>query len=145
MRNSFIVGRAPRNKRDRRRGSAMVEFGLTFTLVLTFIVATIEGGLMLWSWVTLAHATREGARYALVHGAANPEADSVIQTYVKNRAAGLEKNDINVSMSWSDASKTPGTQVEVDSTYTFHFAVTPLLTGGEGVTLRSRSRVTIAN
>ncbi len=145
MRNFSIAGER-RGKRNRRRGAGMVEFALTFTLLLTFIIATIEGGLMIWSWVTLAHATREGARFALVHGERNPRSDTVIETYVKDRALGLQRSDINVSMVWSDpANKARGSQVEVDSTYTFHFAVTPMLTGGQGVTLRSRSRVTVAN
>ncbi len=145
MRNFSIARERRGGKRDRRRGAGMVEFALTFTLLLTFIIATIEGGLMIWSWVTLAHATREGARFALVHGQGNPTSDTVIETYVKDRALGLQRSDINVSMVWSDAAKERGSQVEVDSTYTFHFAVTPLLTGGQGVTLRSRSRVTVAN
>ena len=145
MRNFSMARSGHGGKRDLRRGTAMVEFGLTFTLVLTFIILTIEGGLMIWSWVTLAHATREGARYAMVHGKRNLTADSHIETYVKDRALGLQRSDINVSMSWSDAAKERGSMVEVDSTYTFHFAVTPMLTGGRGVTLRSRSRVTVAN
>ena len=146
MMKDFSIARGRRgSRRDRGRGAAMVEFALTFTLLLTLIVATIEGALMIWSWVTLAHATREGARFALVHGERSPRSDTVIETYVKDRAVGLQRSDLNVSMLWSDAAKECGSQVEVDSTYTFHFAITPLLTGGRGVTLRSRSRVTVAN
>ena len=144
MRNSFITRKGRRAKRDGRRGDVMVEFGLTFTLALTFIIATLEGGLMIWSWVTLAHATREGARYAMVHAQRNPKSDAVIETYVKDRALGLQRSDINVSMVWSDAAKARGSQVEVDSTYTFHSSVGSLLTGGNAVTLRSRSRVTVS-
>ncbi len=127
-----------------RRGAAMVEFGLAFGLFMVFFIATVEGGRLMWSWSSLSHATREGARYAMVHGEANPIADAAIGTKVKDSAIGLADADINVTTSWSDATKVRGSQVSVDSTYLFSFIVGSV-TASPTITLRSRSTVTVAN
>lgn len=131
-------------KRTRRRGAAMVEFGLGFGIFMMFFIATIEGGRLMWSWASLAHATREGARYAMVHGKASPVSDSAIGAKVEANALGLDDDELNVSTSWSDATKVRGSQVTLDSTYDFRFVVTGL-TSDNTIRLRSRSTVTVAN
>jgi Flp pilus assembly protein TadG len=129
-----------------RRGAAMIEFGLTFTLFMVFFIATAEGARLMWAWASLAHATREGARYAMVHGEANmlTDSDNSIEDTVKANAIGLEDADITVAAAWADFDRARGTQVEVDSTYTFRFIVGGI-TNSQALTLRSRSRVSIAN
>ncbi len=133
-------------RRCGRRGAAMVEFGLTFGLFMVFFIATAEGARLMWSWASLAHATREGARYAMVHGEANPigVGDDSVEDTVKANAMGLEDADITVAEVWSDADKTRGSQVEVDATYTFRFIV-GAIANSQTLTLRSRSRVSVAN
>ena len=57
-----------RNERfGSRRGQSMVEFSLVFVLFITMMAGMFEFGRALWVYTTLAHATREGARYAMVH------------------------------------------------------------------------------
>lgn len=124
----------------------MVEFGLTFTLFMVFFIATAEGARLMWSWASLAHATREGARYAMVHGEANmfTDTDDTIEETVKANAIGLDDADITVAEVWSDTDRTRGSQVEVDATYTFRFFVSGIV-NSQALTLRSRSRVSVAN
>ena len=112
-----------------RRGATMVEFAFVFLLFMSLIVLTIEGGRLVWSWVTLTHATREGARLAMVHGKRDPVADSVIENYVKTRCIGLDPSDINVSLSWADSDKSRGSLVSLDSQYSFT-SVVPSFLGG---------------
>ena len=139
-----LFGSLRAGRRPRRRGAAMVEFALTFGLFMIFFVATVEGGRLIWSWSTLAHATREAARYAMVHGEANPVDDYLIADRVKERAFGLVDADISVATTWADSAKTRGSEVEIDSTYAFRFVVNAV-TNSQVITLRSRSRVRVAN
>lgn len=134
-----------RSGRHGRRGATMVEFGLTFTIFMMLVVTSIEGGRLVWSWVTLSHATRQGARYAMVHGKYNPVTDLVIETRVKNQALGLQGSRINVSTTWADPAKERGTLVQIDSSYQFQSVISPLLNGAGTVLLRSRTGVTVAN
>ena len=52
-----------------RRGQAMVEFALVAPVFFLVLFAIIEGGRFMFYYETLNHATREGARYAIVNGA----------------------------------------------------------------------------
>jgi len=54
---------------DRSRGQALVEFTLVAPLLFLLILGTIEAGRFIFFYEVLNNATREGARYAIVHGA----------------------------------------------------------------------------
>lgn len=54
---------------DRSRGQALVEFALVSPLLFLLILGTIEAGRFIFFYEVLNNATREGARYAIVHGA----------------------------------------------------------------------------
>lgn len=53
----------------RQRGQAMVEFALVAPIFFLLLFAIIEGGRFIFYYELLNNATREGARYAIVHGA----------------------------------------------------------------------------
>jgi len=59
---------SPHGRRPRRRGQAMVEFALVVPFFLLLVFGIIEGGRFVFYYELLNHATREGARYAIVHG-----------------------------------------------------------------------------
>lgn len=46
-------------------GQAIVEFALIITVLLMIIFLIIEAGQLLWGWITVQNAAREGARYAI--------------------------------------------------------------------------------
>mgnify|MGYP001548098210 FL=1 len=52
----------------RSRGQALVEFTLVAPLMFLLILGTIEAGRFILYYEVMNHATREGARYAIVHG-----------------------------------------------------------------------------
>lgn len=62
--------RAPRRTTERRRGQSLVEFTLVLPVFLLLILAMIDFGFAFYSNLTIAYATREGARVgsALVNG-----------------------------------------------------------------------------
>jgi hypothetical protein len=47
------------------QGQALVEFALMITVLLMLIFLIIEGSRIFWGWMTVQHAAREGARYAI--------------------------------------------------------------------------------
>ena len=55
--------------RERSRGQALVEFALVAPLLFIAILGIIEAGRFIFHYEVMNHATREGARYAIVHGA----------------------------------------------------------------------------
>lgn len=64
-------------RRGRRRGQALVEFALTSLLFIFTLVSIIELGRMMHAYITLQHAARTAARYAVTgqwmeHYAADP-------------------------------------------------------------------------
>lgn len=51
-----------------RLGQAMVEFALVAPVFFLLLFAIIEGGRFVFYYEALNSATREGARYAIIHG-----------------------------------------------------------------------------
>jgi Flp pilus assembly protein TadG len=56
-------------RRSKQRGQAMVEFALIFPIFILLLVGLFDLGRVIWVNDTLATASREAARYAIVHGA----------------------------------------------------------------------------
>lgn len=56
-------------RRNKPRGQAMVEFAIIFPIFILLMVGMFDLGRVVWVNNTLATAAREGARYAIVHGA----------------------------------------------------------------------------
>ena len=129
----------------RRRGQATVEFALTIPVVLLLILGLVDLGRLMWAYESLAHAVREGTRYAIVHGSASSHpADQVaIRNVVVQMAPPLEPDGITVLVTWNP-SNAPGSQVTVEGRYTFHPA-TVFFAQGISIDILSRSTMTIAH
>ncbi len=130
---------------SRRRGATMVEFSLFFLIFLLLSYGLMEGARMIWTYTTLSHAARQGARYAMVHGAANPVDDSAIEAVVRKNALGLNPSYLTVTPNWLDASKDRGTVVQVQVQYDFRFVTSLFVSRDSPLPLRSRSRMVVAN
>ena len=134
-----------RNLRLDRRGATMVEMALALMVCLLLVIGIIEFGRAVWTYNTLAHATRQGARYAMAHGSlATPATANGVSTWVKNSAVGLNKSDISVTTTWPSGVKRNG-MVSVHSEYTFRPAAGTLLFRQGSLTFRSTSTVYVAN
>jgi Flp pilus assembly protein TadG len=55
-------------RRAKPRGQAMVEFALIFPIFILLMVGFFDFGRVIWVNDTLATASREAARFAIVHG-----------------------------------------------------------------------------
>ena len=54
--------------KNEERGQAVVEFALVAIIFFIVVFGTMDVGRAVWNYNTLAQATREGARFAVVHG-----------------------------------------------------------------------------
>jgi Flp pilus assembly protein TadG len=122
-----------------------VETALTLLICLLLLIGTIEFGRGAWAYNTLAHATRQGARYAMAHGTvSSPATSNGVRDWVKNAAVGLSKDDISVTTTWPSG-VTRNATVVVHSEYTFRPVTGTLLFKGGNLTLKSTSTVYVAN
>jgi len=75
-----------RRDNSNQRGATLVEFAIAATVFLTAMFAVVEFGRALWVHNALTDAARRGARYAVLHPAA--DIDSVRNVVVYGDPAG---------------------------------------------------------
>ncbi len=114
------------------RGSIVIETALGFMITMTMVLGIIECCMQAYTYGVLEDATREGVRYASIHGTdsstcSGPSsgcADSTaanVVTDVKNYAANFAGNlsAMTVTVTYPDASSSAGSRVQVEITYTY--------------------------
>jgi hypothetical protein len=118
----------------------MVEFALVAPIFFLVLFAIIEGGRFMFYYEALNHATREGARYAIVNGAnsldcpTGPPApssepcdttgDDVVDR-VRASAYGMPPSSVAVVPTWNP-NNGRGSIVTVEATYTYS-TIVPLV------------------
>jgi Flp pilus assembly protein TadG len=80
----------------RRRGAAIVEFALVVPVVLAILIGILESAWLAKVYLTVANATREGARSASL---GKPTA--TVRTRIKNAATPLTIADGNITLVYS--------------------------------------------
>lgn len=99
------------------RGQTMLEFAVTFLIVITLIFIMVEGFSMIHTYTVLADAANEGVRYYLVNSG-NP-------TGAQNRAVQYAANTLHNISALSavctniDPSSAPPGRVKCTVTYTY--------------------------
>ena len=152
----------PRQRVNRRRrvGQALAEFALVAPVFFLLLFATIEGGRFILFYQALNNATREGARYAIVHGSNSscpsgpmppgqspplvcydPTGENVIQR-VKDSAFGLLGSGVVVTPTWTGLGNGRDSDVTVAASYSYEPLV-PL--PFPEMTINAESRLVINN
>ena len=128
--------------RRSERGVEVIEFAIVSVLFMMLAFGVMEFGRAIWIYGTVAHTAREGSRYAIVRGSESGRTASPadVEGYVNQLAGGL--TGLIVTTTWDDASKDPGTVVQVRVDRVFDPAM-PLV-GLGSFTLSSTSRMVIA-
>lgn len=67
-------------------GAAAVEMAVSISVLLMVVVGLMKVCLAVYSYHYISEASREGARYAIVHGTTNAVSDDDLKTYVKGLA-----------------------------------------------------------
>ena len=76
--------------KDPRRaaGQATIEYALVALIFFMMVLFVMDGGRILWYYVTVAEATRVAARYAITHGAT--ATDAILRQQILNGTVGLD-------------------------------------------------------
>ncbi len=114
------------------RSQALVETALASIAFIGIIIGLVEVGRAVWNYNMLAHATREGARYAIVHGADSsnpsgpgsdhftpPDQDVMISNTVGRFARGLNPDHLTIKAQWPGGTNERGSDVTVSADYQF--------------------------
>lgn len=121
------AGALARATRRPRPGQALVELGLISLLLAYLALGTFEFGRAIYTYLTLAHAARDGARVALV----TDKTDTNVRAAVKAAAQPLTVDDADIAITRVTGSPD---RVELRVTYRFTSPV-PLISafwgGGE--------------
>jgi len=130
--------------RKLQRGFAMVEAALASTTALALLFGIFEFGQAVWQYNLVAHAAREGTRYAIVHGAnsSTPATSDTITAKVKNQSLGLDPSKLSVTVTWINNNR-PGSAVKVAVSYPVTF-MGPYVPNGN-FTVKSTSQMIIEN
>lgn len=132
----------------REGGASLVEFSFVALAFFVLVFGVVDVGRAVWNYNTLSQATREGTRYAIVHGAnsSNPSGPGDagdISTEVREHASGLNDSQLTVTTTWPDGDNQPGSDVKVTAQYDY----TPLFDflGFASFTMTSSSTMEITN
>lgn len=86
-------------------GQNLIEFAILIPITLLIIIMTLDFGRVIFYFSSLSNSTREGARYGTVADFACDDV-AVIDT-VKDRSIGIDPNDLNITVTWSNVVTTP--------------------------------------
>ena len=114
----------PNRKRRRERGQALVEFALVLPVFLAIVLATVDFGWALRSYITLTNAAREGARLG-VTGATACEIKAKTVTSSGGILTDSSCPPGPSSVTVTGAQGASGTTIEVQVDYN-HDLITPL-------------------
>ena len=100
-------------RRQRRTGAILVESAMVYPILLVLVFAIVTLGVGVFRYQQVAHAAREGARWAAVHGkkysdetgqpAATP--DDVYTNAIAPHAAGMHPPNLTYSVTWNHNNK----------------------------------------
>lgn len=100
-----------KHSNHRERGSTFIEFIFAGVPLLLLMISIAQTSLAMWSYVTVAHAVRDGARYAATKGQGcyftnNSCATTVsaVAQLIATSAVGLDPGTLSVTLSASDGS-----------------------------------------
>ena len=120
----------------RERSQSLAEFALIIPVFLILVFGVIDFGMGLRAYITVAQATREGARFAAIgnpagtftaggSGECNGSTSTTTVGKVCSTMDGLHLADVsNVSVTYPNGNQ-PGNTVHVSATYNYYY-ITPL-------------------
>lgn len=136
---------------DRRRGSAIVEFSLSFTAFIMLLMGLMEFGRVVWTFGTLSHAVSQGARYAAVHGSGNPiivngqdDTATAIADLVKSNSIGLDADQVMVTTAWSP-NNDRGSEFTISVSYTLSMIMGSFFFDGGSLTINDQASGVVLN
>jgi hypothetical protein len=124
------------------QGQGLIEYALILPIFLMLTFGIIEMSWLVYTNHTLANATREGARFAMVRGemSGNVATSEAVGEVVSERAPGLG-GPVTTAIEFIPNAQ-PGSQVSVSTTYQYQPLIGMIL-GTDPITLENRSTVIV--
>lgn len=131
--------------RRKTTAQSLVEFALVGPLFFLMLFGTIEMGRAVYINHQIANGTREGTRYAAVHGSkATSQATSAnVKAAMLTRMTGVNSGSLTVTLSYPSGNNNPGSKARVASSYTFTPIVSMVFGGLGTMTFSHTSEVVI--
>jgi Flp pilus assembly protein TadG len=112
-------------------GEALISMALSLSIMLGFTFGIMQVGLAYYSKERISEMAREGARYAILHGATCTSSGgsctataAQVQTFVISLGyPNLGGGTLNCITTYPDGDEAPGHRVNVAVTYTFPYKV----------------------
>ena len=127
----------------------MVEFVLVFLLFVMVLMGMMEFGRGMWTYTTLAHATRQTARYCMVRGSLDPTTLTEIRAVAVKHAVGLEAAKITLAGTWDGgadpAAVERGDTIRISLSYPFQLVTAPILITDNTLTMSSTTETLALN
>lgn len=138
---TFVI---PSRKEQHQGGQTAVEFAVVATVFFLLLFAIIQMGLVIYTYNTVASATREAVRYAALNG---PNRNSSyktmdLKTFVLNHEAALNSSNLTVTVSWPDDQNLPAQQDALVTT-SYNYRVDIPFLSPVTLTLRSTSQMMV--
>jgi Flp pilus assembly protein TadG len=99
------------------RGQDLAEYALILPIFLLVIMSIFDMGRAVYYYSALQNSVREGARYGIIY----PEDITGIETVVRQKAVGLDVNDLAIITSYPSDDT-----IQVRATFQFQI-VTPII------------------
>ena len=118
----------PRRTLVDESGQSLVEFAITFGILMAVVFALIEFALAFYSYGMISESAREGTRYAIVHGAncqtvsgaSCTASAAAVNAYVSALGyPNLGGGSMTVNTTFPDGNQNPGSRAAVSITYSF--------------------------
>ncbi len=131
-------------QKTRSRGQNMVEFALVMPIFFLLVFGTIELGFLVYTNHTLSNATREGARFAMVHGERSGEMATVasVEEVVRDRSSALNSQITVERVEFDPPAAEPGSRVTVETSYDYQ-PIIAMITGVDPIRLENESTVIV--
>jgi len=82
-------------QRQTQAGQEVVEFALILPVLILLLLGIIEFGVLMYSYNSIAHATREGARVGVIGTAST---DMIIDAVLARTPLALTRDDVTVTL-----------------------------------------------
>ena len=94
----------------------MIEFAMTVPIIVILFVSVVLFSFMLYSFVTMSHSAREGARYII---GAPYSTDAEVETYMESKLGILDPDMAVIEIAPDAENRVPGANITVRIRYPF--------------------------
>jgi hypothetical protein len=130
----------------KEKGQALVEFGISFLILMYLLGGAVEFGTIFFQYVQLKDAAQEGALYGSIHPSDTVSIEERVRGSSEN-PINLTNPDVQVFVSYPDGSLCEGSGVKVNVVYSHKIFMPfmPFLLGRDSLVLRGEVVNTILN